>query len=113
MESGSGGLDGGLSADATPPPPARAGLTQAPARAAGPRGGLGAPLCLLHFRLGGFWGTQRERNARTPLLPASDLVSPSKMGTVDSAVARVSPGFSHPQGPGVPLCLPAPHSCRA
>lgn len=103
---------GGLSSD-TPPYPARAGLTQAPAKGAGPRGGLGAPLCLLHFRLRGFWGTQREVDARAPLLPASDLVSPS---------VKWAPGTQQwPECPRASAILralvcpvpPAPHSCRA
>ena len=97
---------GGLSADA-PPHPARAGLTQAPAKGAGPRaGGSSLPAPLSSQGLLGHPERGRRASSTAPCVRPRFPIC--KMGTRDSAVARVSTGFSYPQGPGVPCASSSP-----
>lgn len=92
----------------TPPPhPARAGLTQAPAKGAGPRaGGSSLPAPLSSQGLLGHPERGRRASSTAPCVRPRFPIC--KMGTRDSAVARVSTGFSYPQGPGVPCASSSP-----
>lgn len=108
MESGSDGLDG-RPLGRHPPQPRQGWANPGSGQrcwAQGWAGGSSLPAPLSSQGLLGHPERGRRASSTAPCVQPRFPIC--KMGTRDSAVARVSTGFSYPQGPGVPCASSSP-----